>query len=467
MKQPQDYFLLTGATGLLGQYLTRDLMQAGHRVAVLVRGNKKFSPASRVEQFMQMWDRNCGELLQRPVCLAGNITEPQAGLDKADFEWVKNNCGNMIHCAASLTFTELNGEPWRTNVEGTKHVLQLCAEADIRHMHYISTAYVCGHREDLVKEDELDEGQEFRNDYENSKFQAETLVRDFGKFDALTVYRPVVITGDSETGYTSTYHGTYLYMKLARVLADNTDPNERGEKHIPIRWGLTGKERRNITPVDWNSEIICRLLSNPECHGQTFHLAPRETMTMRDAITFATKYYNITGIEFRGFGKNPDQPLNELERWIWSNISIYGSYDFMDPQFDTTNLQKYAGEPPSPPLNWALAKRLLDYAESDRWGKRKLAAPTEAVLCVREVLEAATGRSPTSQVSGDDLLGVEVLGPGGGPWQLAIEGDTITSFARGLPLSAAKAPVVKICIDELAAGLKAGQTALEIFRQVA
>ena len=104
-------------------------------------------------------------------------------------------------------------------------------------MHYISTAYVCGHREDLVKEDEFDVGQEFRNDYENSKFQAEKLVRDFPEFDSLTVFRPVVITGDSITGYTSTYHGTYLYMKLARVLAAIPSPTKRAKNTYPFVGG--------------------------------------------------------------------------------------------------------------------------------------------------------------------------------------------------------------------------------------
>lgn len=466
MKQRQDYFLLTGATGLLGQYLTRDLMEAGHRVAILIRGSKKQTPGERMEQFMQMWERNAGCHLQRPVCLAGNITEPNAGLSDADFEWVKNNCGNMIHCAASLTFTAQGSEPWRTNVEGTRQVLQLCTDAEIKSMHYISTAYVCGHREDLVMEDDLNVGQEFRNDYEDSKFQAETLVRE-SEFDSLTVYRPVVITGDSVTGYTSTYHGTYLYMKLAKVLANNTEADEHGNKHIPIRWGLTGKERRNITPVDWNSEIICKLLGNPECHGKTFHMAPSEPITMRDAIGYGTDYFNITGIEFRGYGTQPDQPLNELERWVWSNISIYGSYDFMDPQFDTTNLMKYAPEPRCPKIDEPTAKKLIDYAEEDRWGRRKPTLPEPAPLCVLTTLTENCKQAPASVVESQELLGVNILGPGGGPWQLAIDGDEIVDFAPGLPLVHSAAPTVAIDIEELAAGIGAGHALLDIIRQIA
>jgi nucleoside-diphosphate-sugar epimerase len=464
MKQSQDYFLLTGATGLLGQYMTRDLLAAGHRVAILIRGNKKQTPSERMEAFMQMWERQAGTALPRPVCLEGNITEPNAGLSESDFAWVKANCGNAIHCAASLQFREHNGEPWRTNVEGTKHVLQMCNDAQIKTMHYISTAYVCGHRDTPVMEDELNVGQKWRNEYEDSKFQAEQLVRDAG-FESLTVYRPVVITGDAVTGYTSTYHGTYLYMKLAKMLANNTEPDENGVHHIPIRWGLTGDERRNITPVDWNSEIICQLINNKEAHGKTFHLAPSEPITMHDAITFGTKYFNITGIEFCGFGRKPDVELNDLEKWVWAAISIYGAYDFMDPVFDTTNLMKYAPEPKCPKLDWDIAKKLIDYAEEDRWGKRKPTPPTEPTLCVLSLLKEESKKEPVAAIQGDDLLGVNVLGPGGGQWQLSIDGDSIAGFAPGFPLSEYQATTATIDIEDLAAGINDGRSLLDIFRQ--
>ncbi len=58
----------------------------------------------------------------------------------------------------------------------------------------------------------------FRNDYEQSKLQAEQLVRSAQCIDELTVYRPAVISGDSQTGYTNTYHGIYLYLRMMAVI---------------------------------------------------------------------------------------------------------------------------------------------------------------------------------------------------------------------------------------------------------
>ncbi len=443
----RNYVLLTGATGLLGQYLMRDMLLDGHRIAVLVRPTKKQTAQERVEQTMQMWERTLERPLPRPVVLHGDITQDDLGLSDADRAWVIQNCTTMLHCAASLTFHEHNGEPWRTNVEGTKNVLRLCVDADLAEMHYISTAYVCGQRHDVVKEGELDVGQEFRNDYEKSKFTAEQLVRECKVFQSLTVYRPVVITGDAVTGFTSTYHGTYLYMKLASVLRDNTEPNENGEYHVPVRWGLTGDERRNITPVDWNSTAICKIFNNPKAHQHTFHLAPCDPITMREAISYATEYYGLTGIEFRGFGQQPDHPLNEMERWLWSNISIYGSYDFMDPQFDTTNLVKFVAEPACPKLDREMALKLIKYAEEDRWGKRKAPPAVSPAFDIQEYLHSLVGVA-----SGNETVpfGLEISGPGGGPWTVEIAEGQIVGVARGLPDPNQDSVILKTDCDQLA-----------------
>lgn len=440
------YIVLTGATGLLGRYLLRDFLLRGHRVAVLVRGSKTQSAQERIEQIMQMWESEQGTSLPRPICIVSDITQPLCGLTADDQAWLRENGHCMLHCAASLTFHEANGEPWRTNVEGTNHVLELCRETGLTEMHYISTAYVCGSRDEVVMEEDLATGQEFRNDYEKSKFLAEQAVRDWG-FDSLTVYRPVVITGDSQTGYTSTYHGTYLYMKMARLLAQNTDPDENGMHHVPVRWGLTGDERRNITPVDWNSEIIVQIYENPEAHGRTFHLAPVHPVTMRDAIHFGTKFYKITGLEFLGFKDNPPHELNDLEDWIWANISIYGSYDFMDPEFDMSNLQKFAPNPPSPKLDWEMAKRLLDFAEEDKWGRRKPVAVEPSTLDVANQLQK---RNSNSTAEATMSLGLDVVGVGGGQWTLSYSPEQLSKVTHGLPVDR-DAPVLKVSVKQLEA----------------
>ena len=113
-------------------------------------------------------------------------------------------------------------EPWLTNCGGTENVLAFSKLSGVRHFHYVSTAYVCGERDDVVFENQLDENQKFRNDYERSKFESETMVHAADCFETTTVYRPGVIVGDSETGYTSMYHGLFLYLRLIAMLVPGT-----------------------------------------------------------------------------------------------------------------------------------------------------------------------------------------------------------------------------------------------------
>jgi thioester reductase-like protein len=198
--------LLTGATGLVGQYLVRDLLQAGTGLVVVIRPQGRESGRQRLARILAHWEGELGQPLARPVCLEGDLTREGLGLNEEARNWVAQNCGSVLHNAASLTFVGADraGEPWLSNFTGTRNVLVFCKAAGLREFHDVSTAYVCGQRADLIREQELDCGQEFRNDYEHSKCEAEKLVRSAPFLDRVTVYRPAIIVGDSRTGYTVT-----------------------------------------------------------------------------------------------------------------------------------------------------------------------------------------------------------------------------------------------------------------------
>ena len=144
---------------------------------------------------------------------------------------------------------------WRARA----NVLALCREARIRELHHVSTAYVCGSRQGRIFESELDEGQDCRNEYEASKLEAERLVRGPDGLESVTVYRPAVISGDSKTGYTSTYHGLYLYLRLMAMAVPMQPAGEDGIRGTPIRLPMSGDEPRNVVPVDWVADVITHL----------------------------------------------------------------------------------------------------------------------------------------------------------------------------------------------------------------
>jgi len=428
-----DYILLTGSTGLLGRYLLRDLLLAGQRVAVVARATAKETVSQRIESILQPWETELGVLLPRPVCFAGDLCEELLGLDEIPRQWIAENCSSMLHSAAALKFHEEDdGEPWRTNVGGTRHVLQLCRDTGIKKIHYVSTAYVCGTRTDRIMEDTLDLGQGFRNDYEKSKLEAETMVRADSHLEQVTVYRPAVIAGDSKTGYTNTYHGLYMYLKIMCILARNTEPGPDGVRHTPMQLDTTGEEPRNVIPVDWTSAVICHLVTTPESHGRTFHLAPQTPMTAREMVEAGYSYFNSTGVEF--VGRAGERSEERLERDFYENATMYRAYEDSDPEFDTSNVQKFAGHLPCPLIDETMLHRFMKYGEEDRWGKRRAPRATVSIdvgTYVQQSLEM-TESAPVDSLAADLTLGLDIHGPGGGQWSVTLAGSGLVAAEPGL-----------------------------------
>ena len=367
-----EYLFLTGSTGLVGRYLMHDLLARGQKLAVLVRGSKRESGAERIEAILDYWSSRTGKEVPRPVVLEGDILRENLGLSHADLNWVTRNCRSMMHSAASLLFhADGSGEPRLSNVVGTQNMLQVCESAKIRELHYVSTAYVCGLRPGPIMESELNCGQEFRNDYEESKLEAEELVRACKSIDQLTVYRPAVISGDSETGYTNTYHGIYLYLRLMALLVPRQPLDANGKRQTSLRLPMTGQERRNVIPVDWVSRVMTELYMNRKSHGHTFHLAPEECLTPKLVIDAGYSYFGSTGVEYIGYQDIDPATYNSFEAELLPALMMYSNYAATDPKFDCTNTKQFAPNCPCPVIDEPMLHRYIKFGEEDRWGKRR------------------------------------------------------------------------------------------------
>lgn len=453
------YTLLTGATGLVGRYLVRDMLLNGHELAVVVRPSRRQTPRNRMEEILQHWERELGRALPRPIVLSGDITEPGFGLSAEDRLWVGQNCDTIIHSAAILEFygKDREGEPWRTNLNGTQNMINLCRDLKIRDIHYVSTAYVAGYQPERVMEDSLDAGQTFRNDYEESKYCAEKLVRAIDFADHVTVYRPAVISGDSKTGYTNTYHGLYLYLRLMALMIPSAPPDENGIRQTPIRLRMTGDERRNIIPVEWVSAVICRLFETPEARDLTFHLAPDVPIVSREIIEFAGDHFQSAGAEFCGYdyepGSNAGGRENEdqwlFERLYHENAETYAPYERTDNVFDMTNTKRFAGDIVCPVLDRTVLARYVEYGNEDRWGKRKPEVVPVSFWTEDQFSDRAAGAATGSNAR---TIGLDILGPGGSQLTLELSRSGIHSVSRGLPQR--DVPVLSISSDEIESVVK-------------
>ncbi len=151
--------LLTGVTGFVGEALLHLLLTQvpGCSVAVLVRPKGSAGGVERVTRLLGK------PVFARAVESAGGVEaliESRLHVLEGDLAHPPELPGDLdavVHCAGDVSFDPPVDEAFRTNVVGTRALLQRVAEVG-PHVHYvhISTAYVSGRRRGTVPEGPVD-----------------------------------------------------------------------------------------------------------------------------------------------------------------------------------------------------------------------------------------------------------------------------------------------------------------------
>jgi thioester reductase-like protein len=428
--------LLTGATGFLGRYLLRELLRSGREVAVLVRDSRTTPAPERLTELLPFWRENPNQT--QPRVVTGDLKKRGLGLSASDHAWLAAHCQAVVHAAAVTQFNRSpSGEPWQTNLEGTRHLLDLCRSLGIAEFHHISTAFVCGDRRGPIREEELDCGQEFHNEYERSKCAAEQWVH---RADDLrtTIYRPSVIVGDRQTGYTNSYHSFYRFLELADRLAE-PGPAGTQRRRLPLRLPFTGDEPRNLVPVDWVAEAVVRIVSEPRWHGHTYHLTSCHPVPARAIKDVAVALLGLEGIAWAGQGPLTDPSL--LEEVFLEHLREYRPYFAGDPTFDQRNTQAALGNSCAPLVDQTMLTHLIRFAIADRWGRSRRTTRRRSRLdCahyVEQFFPESACRSPLARVPLTILLGLHIRGSGGGCWSCRWRDGKLVQVSRDLAPDAA------------------------------
>jgi len=468
---PSASILLTGATGLLGRSLLRDLAAAGRRVAVIVRPGKSADAASRVDELLRDWQDVAGASVPCPVVLEGDLSAAGLGLSPEQRDWVAANVGEVVHSAASLVFgrRESDGEPYTSNVGGTRNVLAVCRDAGIRRFHHVSSAYVCGLRTGRVLESELDVGQTSGNDYERSKITSEQEVRAADFLDVVTIHRPSIIVGDLVHGFTNTFHGFYrplrIVMPLMETFVDATPP----QGSLLAVMGMDGHEAKNLVPVDWVSAAMTRIIVDRSLHGRTYHLtsaAPTtvgtlcrvfEEVVLEQVATLRRQRAAAGAVAGSGGG---DADLESVVKLFVDQMDVYRAYWRDDPEFDTANTQAAVPDLPAPPLDDEAIRRLCRFAIDNRFRWPPLTR-RERPAVGRARLEGVLGEADWRPARSARVIGLAATGPGGGQWTVAIEDGRPVSLHVGLPT--ADQPLVTLAAASLG-DLLEGRATLDAIR---
>jgi thioester reductase-like protein len=265
--------LLTGATGMVGREVLARLVRDARyeRVLCLVRPSGGESAQARLDALL-------GKIGQAPqpgriAAIAGDVVQPELGLSPADRAALMG-VERIVHCAASVAFDLPIDEARLINVIGTERLLALARTLPgLERFDAVSTCYVAGMRDDLVREAELEHTRGFHNTYEQSKHESEQLLRRAMPDLPIAVHRPSIVVGDSRTGKTGAWKVLYWPLK---VIARGFLPV------IPY----DPECRLDIVPVDFVADAILALADDPSTLGGTFHLAagPGRDVTMGELM---------------------------------------------------------------------------------------------------------------------------------------------------------------------------------------
>ncbi|MBI4410798.1 MAG: SDR family oxidoreductase, partial [Gemmatimonadetes bacterium] len=197
--------LVTGATGLVGREALARLLQDRPSLTVyaLVRSRERFAGLAA----------ELGPLAVNVTLVRGDVTAPGLGLSRAARSLLRNRVTTVLHLAADTTFSRPLEEARRVNTEGTARVLELAAECvSTPRVLFVSTAFVAGRRTGRVPEAENGAEPGFVNAYEQSKYEAEQLVRACGL--PWLILRPSMIVCDARTGVVRQFNAVHRALRL-------------------------------------------------------------------------------------------------------------------------------------------------------------------------------------------------------------------------------------------------------------
>ncbi len=272
-----ETIFMTGFPGFIAGRLVEKLAKKDTQIFLLVQSN--FIDKALTD--IAVIAKKTNTPLDNFALVEGDITLKNLGMINADLEIVREQTTDVYHLAAIYDLEVAKDLAQKVNVEGTQNVNEIIKTMpNLRRYNYVSTCYVAGKREGVIREDELAHDEDFRNFYEETKYLAELEVEKLKKDFPVTIFRPSVVCGDSKTGETAKYDGIYYVIRFLLKFPEIFRLVNVGNTDV----------RLNLVPVDFVVDGMVALANDEKATGKTIALAdpnPLTTKELCDAIAEA------------------------------------------------------------------------------------------------------------------------------------------------------------------------------------
>jgi thioester reductase-like protein len=340
---------LTGSTGYIGAHVAANLLDThGAALSVLVRGKDAQDSALRLWRALQLhmdFPRFYEHLQTRIRIFPGDLTAPQFGLNRDDYDRLIHTTDSVVHCAASLN-RKSEKSCLNVNLRGTLEVVQLARRSHyyhgLRRFTNVSTVAVAGKRQnEIVTEDRSIEWD--RSDYDpyaRTKKFCEHMVRELLPDVPITIFRPSIVLGDSRYADTTQFDMVKAFVFLA------------GLKALPFR----PTDKIDIVNVDFVAEAIATLHQKAEPRYDTYHLSSGTgSQTFRDltrALAAAQQRRAPVFLPFleRSFAGTVNTLANRKGAIAYgaSLMKVFMPYLVWNTVFDNTRVTAELGKGPVP-----------------------------------------------------------------------------------------------------------------------
>ncbi|MCZ8523837.1 MULTISPECIES: non-ribosomal peptide synthetase family protein [Paenibacillus] len=294
-----SHILLTGSTGYLGSHLLYDLLQHSEaKVYALVRKPSAGTARQRLEELMSWYFGGdvLGAMSGRVEVVEGDLEQPRLGLAASDWDRLAGCVDAILHAAADVRHFGDSAQFEKTNVLGTKYLLELAESKPGVRFHHVSTLGVpedlllSGQWEEVLRVSEFSPELRLENLYTNSKLEAEKLVYEAAKRGvAVNVYRAGNLTCHSETGrFQRNIDSNAFYRMFKAMFLLGKAPK--------ANWYV------DFTPIDYASRSIVHLAFREDTVGRTFHICNPEQILYSDLIEMIRDCgYEVETIEFQRY----------------------------------------------------------------------------------------------------------------------------------------------------------------------
>lgn len=215
--------LVTGGTGFVGGAVVRELLRRGHGVRVLARATSR-----------------TGALEKLGVEIArGDI------LDGASIARALEGCDTLFHAAAIYEFWVRDRELLtRTEVDGTRNAMEAVLAAGVERVVYTSSSLVVGEKSGEVGNETTVHRGYFLSPYEEAKYRAEQVVRQYRDRLKIAIVRPAAVIGTGDLKPTGQTIINLLNGRLPGLFRGNVsfvDVGDVAAAHVLVaeleRWG--------------------------------------------------------------------------------------------------------------------------------------------------------------------------------------------------------------------------------------